>query len=100
MSVERGNFLTPIICVRFAVLVRRRWHWLIKEWKFVILNVDNLKLCVLAAFQNIVNPLCHGRGFPSRSCTTYDDSNVQHVLLSSFLCACSFFRKVNISTST
>src|SRR5438874_7196843 len=58
-----------------------RWHRLIEERQFVILDVDNLKLRVLAVFQDIVHPLCNGRGFPSRSRTADDDSNFQHVPL-------------------
>src|SRR5438445_12141402 len=63
-----------------------RWHRLIEERQFVILDVDNLKLRVLAAFQDIVHPLCDGRGFPSRSRTAHDDSNFQHFPLSPFWC--------------
>src|SRR5439155_24696151 len=61
--------------VRLAVLMHCRWHRLIEERQFVILDVDNLKLRVLAVFQDIVHPLCNGRGFPSRSRTADDDSN-------------------------
>src|SRR5206468_12857453 len=77
----RGNFLAPSLRVLLAVLMHCRWHRLIEERQFVILDVDNLKLRVLAVFQDIVHPLCNGRGFPSRSRTADDDSNFQHVPL-------------------
>src|SRR5712691_9358225 len=74
-SVERGNFLAPRVRVGLAVLMHRRWYGLIEERQFVIVDVDNLKLRVVPAFQDIVYPLCDGRGFPSRSRTADDDSN-------------------------
>jgi hypothetical protein len=55
-------------------------HRLIEEWQFVILDVDNFKLGVVAAFQEVVYPLCDGRSFPSRSRTSNDDSNLQHFI--------------------
>jgi hypothetical protein len=79
--------------------MHRRWYGLIKERQFVIVDVDNLKLRVVPAFQDIVHPLCDGRGFPSRSRTANDDSNFQHLPLSPFWCSFAFFRKANISTS-
>src|SRR5580704_9361430 len=85
VGVERGNFLTPMVRVRLTVLMHRRGYRLIEERKFVILDIDNLKLRVLAAFQDIVQPRCDGRGFPSRSRTANNDSNLQHLLLSPFL---------------
>src|SRR6266852_1204833 len=78
VGVERGNFLAPSLRVRPAVLMHRRWYWLIEERQLVILDVDNLKHCVLATFQDIVHPRCDRRGFPSRSRTANNDSNFQH----------------------
>src|SRR5438094_6010585 len=63
-----------------------RWHRLIEERQFVILDVYNLKLRVFTAFQDVVDPLCNGCGFPSWSRTTDDDSNFQHFRLSPFWC--------------
>src|SRR5260370_41724810 len=84
VGVQRGNFLAPRLRVRLAVLMHRRWYRLIEERQLVILDVDNLKLRVLAVLQDIVHPLCDGRGFPSRSRTADDDSNFQHFPLSPF----------------
>jgi hypothetical protein len=55
-------------------------HRLIEEWQFVVLDIDNFKLRVFAAFQEIVHPLCDGCGFASRSRTADDDSNLDHLL--------------------
>src|ERR1700730_8552802 len=84
VSVERGNFLAPSFCMWIAVLMHYGWHGFIEERQLVILNVDNLKLRVLADLQDIEHPLCHGRGFPPRSRTADDDSNFQHLPLSPF----------------
>src|SRR6266436_8458501 len=86
VSVKRGNFIAPSVRVGLAVLMHRRWYWLIEERQLVVLDVDNLKLCVLAAFQDIVHPLCDGRGFTSRPGTADDDSNFQHFPLPPFWC--------------
>jgi hypothetical protein len=51
-----------------------------EQRELVILDVDNLKIRVFVAFQDVVHPLCDGCGFPSRSRTADDDSNVQHFL--------------------
>src|SRR6266478_3368268 len=67
VGVERGDFLAPSLRVRLAVLMHPRWYRLIEERQLVILDVDNLKFRVLAAFQDIVHPLRNGRGFSSRS---------------------------------
>src|SRR3979490_583689 len=85
VGVERGNFLAPSVRVRLAVLMHRRWYWLIEEGQLVILDIDILKLCVLAPFQDIVNPRCDGPGFPSRSRPAAHDSNFQHFALSPFV---------------
>src|SRR2546425_4030024 len=79
-GVERGNFRAPSLRVRLAVLMHCRWHRLIEERQVVILDVYNLKLRVFTAFQDVVDPLCNGCGFPSWSRTTDDDSNFQHFL--------------------
>src|SRR5882724_882265 len=84
ISVKRSNFVTPAFRVRFSVLMHDGGHRLIEEWQFVILDVDNFKLRVVAAFQEVVHPLCDGRGFPSRSRTSNDDSNLQHFHFSPF----------------
>src|ERR1700692_867959 len=84
VGVERGNFLAPSFRMWVAVLMHYRWHGFIEERQLVILNVDNLKLCVLAALQDIEHPLCHGRGFPPWSRTANDDSDFQHLPLSPF----------------
>src|SRR4029077_2927990 len=89
VSVERGNFLAPSFRMWVAVLMHYWWHGFIKERQLVVLNVDNLKLRVLATLQNIEYPLCHRRGFPPRPRTAYDDSNLQHVSLS-LRRACAF----------
>src|SRR5438105_12855899 len=86
VGVERRNFLAPSLRVRLAVLMHPRWYELIEKRQLVILDVNNLKLRILAAFQDIVHPLCDGRGFPSRSRTADDDSNFQHFHLSPFWC--------------
>src|SRR4029077_14470111 len=82
VSVERGNFIAPSFRMWVAVLMHYWWHGFIKERQLVVLNVDNLKLRVLATLQNIEYPLCHRRGFPPRPRTAHDDSNLQHVSLS------------------
>jgi hypothetical protein len=51
-------------------------HRFIEERQFVILDIDNFKLRVVAVFQKVVHPLCDGRGFSSRSRTADDDSNL------------------------
>src|SRR5580700_7570978 len=89
VGVERSNFLAPSLRVRFAVLMHHGRHRLIEERQLVILDIDHLKPRILAAFQNVVCPFCDGRGFPSRSRTTDDDSNFQHLL---FLPSGAFFR--------
>ncbi len=80
VGVERSNFLAPSLRVRLAVLMHYGRHRLIEERHLVILDIDHLKLRILAAFQNVVCPFCDGRGFPSRSRTTEDNSNFQHFL--------------------
>src|SRR5882672_11750807 len=80
ISVKRSNFVTPALRVRFAVLMHYGGHRLIEERQFVILDVDNFKLRVVAAFQEVVCPLCDGRSFPPRSRTSNDDSNLQHFI--------------------
>src|SRR6266481_5953714 len=82
VGIERSNFLAPSFRMWVAVLMHDWWHGFIEERQLVILNVDNLKLRVLATLQDIEYPLCHGCGFPPRPRTTYDDPNVQHVPLS------------------
>src|SRR5712692_7862280 len=86
VGIERGNFLAPSLRVRLAVLMHPRWYGLIEERQLVILDVNNLKLCVLAVFLDIEHPLCNGRGFPSRSRTADDDSNFQHFPFYPFWC--------------
>lgn len=61
VGVERGNFLAPSLRVGLAVLMHPRWYGLIEERELVILDVDNLKLRVFAAFQDVVHPLCDRR---------------------------------------
>src|ERR1700688_9442 len=80
VGVERSNVLAPDLRVRFAVLMHYGRHRLIEERQLVIPDIDHLKLSILAAFQNVVCPFSDGRGFPSRSRTTDDDSNFQHFL--------------------
>src|SRR5579864_1126335 len=80
VGIEGGDFLAPSVRVRLGVLVHRGWYGLIEERQLVILNVDNFKLRVLAAFQDIVHPLCNGPGFPSWSRAADDDPNFQHFL--------------------
>src|SRR5260370_14544947 len=82
VGVERGNFFAPCLRVRFAVLMHYGRHRFIEQWQFVIFDIDNLKLGVIAAFQEVVNPLCNGRSFPAGPRTTDDDSNFQHLALS------------------
>jgi hypothetical protein len=55
---------------------------LVEERQFVVLDIDNFKLRVVAVFQKFVHPLCDGRGLPSRSRTADDDSNLYHLLFS------------------
>src|SRR4030088_41008 len=43
VGVERGNFLAPSVRVRLAVLMHRRWYWLIEERQVVNLGGDNLQ---------------------------------------------------------
>src|ERR1700680_4845676 len=80
VGVECGNFLAPALCVGLAILMHYWGHRLIEKWQFVILDVYNFELRVVAAFQQVVHPLCDGRGFPSRSRTSNDDSNFQHFI--------------------
>src|SRR5580700_2122188 len=56
-------------------------HGFIEEWQFVVLDIDNFKLRVIAVFQKVMHPLCNNRGLPSWSRTTDDDSNLYHCLL-------------------
>lgn len=53
VCVERSNFLAPNLRVRFAVLMHYGGHRLIKEWQFVIVDVDNFKLRVVAVCQEL-----------------------------------------------
>src|SRR5580658_1456755 len=80
VGVERSNFLAPSLGVRLAVLMHYGRHRLIEERQLVILDIDHLELRFLAGFQNVMCPFCDGRGFPSRSRTTDDHSNFQHLL--------------------
>src|ERR1700719_2772908 len=80
VGVEGGDFLAPSVRVCLGVLVHRGWHGLIEERQLVIFNVDDFKLRVLAAFQDVVHPLCNRPGFPSWSRAANDDSNFQHFL--------------------
>src|SRR5260370_9119877 len=82
IGVKRSNFVAPALRMRFPVLMHYGGHRLIEEWQFVVLDVDNFKLRIVAAFQEVVHPLCDGRGLPSRSRTSNDDSNLQHLFLS------------------
>src|SRR5690349_3684503 len=86
VGVEPGNFLAPSLRVGLAVLMHPGCYGLIEERELVILDVDNLKIRIFAAFQYVVHPLCDGCGFPSRSRTADDDSNFQHFPLSPFWC--------------
>src|ERR1700735_5009121 len=94
VGVERSNFLAPSLRVRFAVLFHYGRHRLIEERQLVILDIDHLELRILAAFQNVMCPFCDGGGFSSRSRTTGDDSNFQHLL---FLLSRAFFRSASNS---
>src|ERR1700757_762042 len=80
VGVERGNFLAPALRMGFAVLMHDGGRGLIEEWQLEVLDIDNFKLRVVAAFQKVVHPGCDGRGFPSRSRTADDDSNLDHLL--------------------
>ena len=82
VGIECGNFLAPVLCVGLAVLVHDGRDRFIEKRQFVVLDIDNFKLRVVAGFQEVVHPLCDGRGFPSRSRTANDDSNLYHLLFS------------------
>src|ERR1700676_1259678 len=81
IGVKRSNFVAPALRMRLPVLMHYGGHRLIEEWPFVILDCDNFKLPGVGAFQEVVRPLCDGRGFPSRSRASNDDSNLEHFIL-------------------
>src|SRR6266851_2499092 len=87
IGVERGNFLAPSLRMGLAVLMRPGWYGLIEERQLVIFDVDHLKLRVLAGFQDIVHPLCYGRGLPPRSRTA---DMIPIFSISSFSLWCGF----------
>src|ERR1700730_11812105 len=91
VGVERSNCLAPSLRGRFAVLMHYGRHRLIEERQLVILDIDHLKLRILAAFQTVMCPFCDGGGFPSRSRTTDDDSNF-HLLFLLSRAFLGFFR--------
>src|ERR1019366_1474117 len=84
VGIQRVDFRAPRFRVRFAVLTHRGGYGLIQERQFVILDVNDLELRVLAALQDIVRPLCDRGGFPSRPRAPDDDSNPQHSASFSF----------------
>src|SRR5580704_9191032 len=81
VGVECGNFLAPSLRVRLAVLMHDWGYRFIEEWQFVVLDIDNFKLGVVAVFQKVVHPLCDSCSLPSRSRTADDDSNFYHLIL-------------------
>jgi len=70
------QFSRPTLCVGLSVLMHDGGYRLIEEWQFVVLDIDNFKLRVVAVFQKVVYPLCDSRRLPSRSPTSDDDSNL------------------------
>src|SRR5580693_3664745 len=80
VGVECGNFFAPPLCMGFAVLMHDWGYRFIEEWQFVVLDIDNFKLRVVAVFQKVVHPLCDSCSLPSRSRTADDDSNLYHLL--------------------
>jgi len=84
LLIRRTN--APSLRVRLAVLVHARGYGFIEERQLVVFDVDNLKVRVLPALQDIVHPLGDGYGFSSRPRTADDDSNFRDVPLSPFCC--------------
>jgi hypothetical protein len=63
LAPSAKSTVAPSLRVRLAVLMHYERHRLIEERQLVILDIDHLKLRILAAFQNAVCPLCDSRTF-------------------------------------